>query len=127
VSLFYGIFLENKLVMYVSVNKQLIRFPNCFGDAPQFSSGRVRRLFLEVFTGHITLCRGQHVARELLVKRGWCRVCSKAIALPKYATLISKLNRTLCRRAEFVSRQNHLCLSVQHLFGFCGQPNLLSH
>jgi hypothetical protein len=61
--------LKSKLVMYVSIKKELMS--NRFGVLPRFASERVKRRFLisNVSASNGTLVRGEHVCRELRVER----------------------------------------------------------
>jgi hypothetical protein len=63
-------------VLYVSTNKYLISFQNCFGDLSRFRRGKKIEISLisnVSSIGNTTPCHGQHVAHELLVKTAWSR------------------------------------------------------
>jgi len=63
--------LENELLMYISIKKELMGIWNCFGLLPCFASEGVKRRFLisNVSAGIRTLVRGEHVCPELRVER----------------------------------------------------------
>lgn len=64
---------------------------------------------------------------EILSKPLPCLIMSLILA-SSTGRQIADEKRALWRRPEFVARQIHLGLSfLQHLLGFYGQPNLLSH
>jgi hypothetical protein len=62
---------QNKLVMYVSIDKQLISVQNCFGILSQMLHyrGVTRHLLIaNVPVARITLCHEQHFVHELWVE-----------------------------------------------------------
>jgi len=68
-------FSQNGLLMYISVNKQLINFQNYLGVLFQLCQGKGKVTLSHFISlrGQCTMCRGQHVTRRLRGHRVWVK------------------------------------------------------